>query len=104
MVERSRHQDHLSLRRAILSTLYDRFKEDPLAEVELSYLETACRTHIKTLNWNIVYLEKKGLVSLSPAVECLPYAACTASITSDGIDLVENGEAFNRLFPMDSDP
>ena len=101
MVERSRHQEYISLRRAILLSLYGRFKEDPLAEVELSYLETACRTRIKTLNWNIVYLEKKGFVSLSPAVECLPYAACTASITGEGIDLVEDEKALNRLFPTD---
>jgi hypothetical protein len=47
--------------------------------VELSQLETSCRTDINALNGNLVYLEKKGFVSLSMSVECLPYAACTAS-------------------------
>jgi hypothetical protein len=65
------------------------FREYPLAEVEMSQLETSCRTTIKTLNWNLVYLEKKGFVSLSASVECHPYAACTVSITGSGIDLVE---------------
>lgn len=67
--------------------------------MELSQLETSCQTTIKALNWNLVYLEKKGFVSLSPTVDCLPYAACTASITGSGIDLVENTEALSRQFP-----
>jgi len=73
-----------------------------LAEVELPQLETSCQTTVKALNWNMVYLEKKGFVSLSPSVECLPYAACTASIAGSGIDLVENAEAFSRQFPLDA--
>ena len=96
------HQDHIDLRRCILLTLYDLFREDPLAEVELSQLESTCNTNIKTLNWNIVYLERKGFVSLSPAVECLPYAACTASISGSGIDLVENEKAMQRQFSTGS--
>ena len=68
--------------------------------MELSQLETSCLTTIKVLNWNLVYLEKKGFVSLSPSVECLPYAVCTASITGSGIDLVENEEALSRQFPL----
>jgi hypothetical protein len=54
------------------------------------------------LNWNLVYLEKKGFVSLSPSVDCLPYAACTASITGGGIDLAEDGEALSRQFPLEA--
>lgn len=74
-----------------------------MAEVELSQLEVTCGTRIKTLNWNIVYLERKGFVSLSPAVDCLPYAACTASITGSGIDLVENEKALHHQFSIGSD-
>ena len=94
------NKENFTLRRCLLATLYDLFREHPLAEVELSHLEKTCRTTLKALNWNLVYLEKKGFVSLSPAVECLPYAACTASITGSGIDLVENDEALERQFPL----
>jgi len=65
-------------------------------------LETSCRTTTNALNWNLVYLEKKGFVSLSASVDCLPYAACTASITGSGIDLVENGQALSRQFPLET--
>ena len=70
--------------------------------MELSQLEASCRASIKALNWNLVYLEKKGFVSLSTSAECLPYAACTASITGSGIDLVESGEALSRQFPLEA--
>jgi hypothetical protein len=70
--------------------------------VELSQLESACRTTIKALNWNLVYLEKRGFVSLSASADCFPYAACTASITGSGIDLVENDEALSRQFPIET--
>lgn len=91
---------HFALRRCILITLYDLFRTDPLAEVELVHLETACRTTRTALNWNLVYLEKKGFVALSPAVECLPYVACTASITGEGIDLAENEAKLRQQFPL----
>jgi hypothetical protein len=35
-------------------------------------------------------------------LECLAYAACTASITGSGIDIVEDAEAFSRQFPLDA--
>jgi DNA-binding HxlR family transcriptional regulator len=85
-----------------LFTLYDLFREHPLAEVELSQLETSCRITTKALNWNLVYLEKKGFVSLSASADCLHYAACTASITGSGIDLVEHGQDLSRQFPLET--
>ena len=94
---------NFALRRCLLLPPYDLFREFPLAEVELSQLEATCRTTLKELNWNLVYLEKKGFVALSPAVECLPYAACTAAITGSGIDLVENEAALDRQFPLPTD-
>jgi hypothetical protein len=36
-------------------------------------------------------------------VECLPYAACTATITGCGIDRVENTEALPNPFTRDAD-
>lgn len=98
MVDRQQHSANIALRRCILITLYDFFQDHPLAEIELSHLETTCHTTVKALNWNLVYLEKKGLVELRPAVECLPYVACTASISGRGIDLVENEAAFEKRF------
>lgn len=98
MADQQNHRTNVALRRCILITLYDLFQEHPLAEIELSHLETTCQTTVKALNWNLVYLEKKGFVELRPAVECHPYVACTAAISGQGIDLVENAEAFERLF------
>ena len=103
MAATTNRQPNSTLRRCLLTTLYDLFREFPLAEVELSHLEDSCRSTIKTLNWNLVYLEKKGYVALSPSVDCLPYVACTAVITGDGIDLVENEAALDRQFPNQPD-
>ena len=103
MAEPSERQAILALRRCFLLTLYDFFRKHPLAEVELANLEQTCRTSLDALNWNLVYLEKKGLVALSPTVECLPYVACTVSLTAEGIDLVEDEAALNRRFPLPTD-
>jgi hypothetical protein len=100
MIDHRHHRANIILRRCILITLYDLFQEHPLAEIELAHLETACQTTVKALNWNLAYLEKKGLVELRPAVECLPYVACTVTISGQGIDLVENEAAFDRRFPF----
>jgi hypothetical protein len=100
MVNQQKRRANIVLRRCILMTLYDLFQEHPLAEIELSHLETTCQTTVKALNWNLVYLEKKGLVNLRPAVECLPYVACTVTISAQGIDLVEDDAALDRLFHL----
>jgi len=53
----------------------------------------------KAMNWNLVYLEKCGLVELAKAFDSPPFVACSAAITAAGIDLVEDPAAFRRRFP-----
>jgi hypothetical protein len=102
-MSRSDYQDDLAtlyqLRRCILLALYDMFREYPYASIELSYLQEACPGTPKDLNWNVVYLEKKGFVDLDKSSDCPPYIACTVTITAAGIDLIEDQEKFNHVFP-----
>ena len=79
--------------------LYETFKEYPYAAVELRQIAEECHTDSKALNWNIVYLEKCGYVELSKSFASPPYIASSASITAEGIDLVEHESEFNRRFP-----
>ncbi len=89
------------LRRAILSELYAQFKEVPLAPVELRQLAEICGAEPPELNWNIIYLEKKGWVELSHDSNCPPFASCYVELTGAGIDLVEDAELFDKLFPIE---
>ena len=52
----------------------------------------------RELNWNIVYLEKCGYVELGKSIDAPPYIASSATITAQGIDLVEDENGFNRRF------
>ena len=83
--------------------LYDCFKEYPHARIELRDIEEACNTQTEELNWNIVYLEKCGYVELSKSADTYSFVACSAEISAEGIDLVENEEAFNIRFPVEKD-
>lgn len=90
----------LTLRGCILTQLYALFQEVPLAPVELRQLAESCNTTARELNWNIIYLEKKGWVALSHDSNCPPYASCYVELTGAGIDLVEDGRAFERQFAV----
>ena len=90
---------HYKLRRCILLTLYAMFQEYPYASIELSYLQEACPCTPKDLNWNIVYLEKKGFVDLDKSSDCPPYIACTVTVNAVGIDLIEDQDKFNQVLP-----
>jgi hypothetical protein len=89
----------IHLRRCLLITLYDMFREYPYASIELSYLQDTCQGSAKEINWNLVYLEKRGLVELDKSLDCPPYISCSATLSANGIDLVEDEEKFDRLFP-----
>ena len=89
--------DHFRLRQCILERLYEIFKEYPYATVELRQIEDGCQTDAKSLNWNLVYLEKCGFVELGKSIECPPYIASSATLTAKGIDLIEDQAEFNRL-------
>ena len=71
--------------------------------VELREIEEGCDTDPKSLNWNLVYLEKCGYLELGRAYNCSPYIAPFASLTASGIDLVEDINAFNQRFPLEDD-
>ena len=90
---------HFRLRSCILQTLYELFKEYPYAQVEPGQIMDLCRTDVKELNWNLVYLEKGGLVELGRSYDSPPFIACSVALTAQGIDLIENEEAFKSHFP-----
>lgn len=77
------------LRKKLLLSLYRFFTEMPYAEMELSQISEICEAEPSELNWNMVYLEKCGLIELGHSTDCPPYVSCTANITAAGVDLVE---------------
>ena len=81
-----------------MQRLYALFQDYPYAAIELSRISEECRSNVRELNWNMVYLEKCGYVELGKSVECLPYIASSATITGSGIDLVEDEYGFNQRF------
>ncbi len=91
--------DHFRLRRAIMVMLYRIFKEHPYSAVELQQIETECAADPKSLNWNLVYLEKSGYVDLGKSHDCAPYIAPFAGIAAAGIDLIEDRGRFDACFP-----
>ncbi|MBW1698578.1 MAG: hypothetical protein JRH18_11310 [Deltaproteobacteria bacterium] len=96
---KTKSESHLRLRRNILIELYRFFKQYPYGAMELGNLEQLCNTSAEELNWNLVYLEKCGLLELDKSPDCSPFVACSVWITAEGIDLVENTSGFNRRFP-----
>ena len=94
-----KHLPQINLRRRILDKLYTDFRQYPYAQIELREIEQSCDTNTKELNWNIVYLEMCGYVKLGKSTDCFPFVACSASITAEGIDLIENKKEFNNRFP-----
>jgi len=88
----------LELRSRILKMLYERFREYPYAQIELSEIGETCLAEAKDLNWNLVYLEKCGFLELGKSMDCYPYVGCSATITAAGIELVENKAAFRKRF------
>jgi len=101
--QNSDKQQWFRLRRCIIELLYTHFREYPYAPLEIEMLVEHCQVDPKSLNWNIVYLEKCGFVELGKSVEMPPFVACTASITKKGIDLIEDADRFKRRFPPDVD-
>lgn len=82
--------------------LYDWFKQYPLASIELRQLSDACDTDAEQLNWNLAYLQKKGWIELDLSIDCPPFISCTAQISAEGIDLIEDAAAFEAQFTHQS--
>jgi hypothetical protein len=91
-------RSHFRLRGCILETLYAMFKEYPYAPVEPGQVMELCRADAKELNWNLVYLEKCGYLELGRSYDSPPFIACSVALTAQGIDLIENEEAFKSRF------
>jgi len=95
----SKTENPAGLRRCIMKTLYAFFREYPFGLAELRYIGESCHANPEQLNWNIVYLEKCGYVDLDKSMDCPPYISCTATITAQGIDLVEDPQKLDKTFP-----
>ncbi len=91
--------ENLRLRRSVLISLYRFFKEFPYGSMELRQIEEQCDVAPQSLNWNLVYLEKCGYLELDKSSDCPPFISCSASITAEGIDLIENESGFDKRFP-----
>ena len=89
---------YIRLRRCILRVLYEFFQEYPYGSMELRQITETCDTDSRLLNWNLVYLEKCGYLALDRSPDCPPFVACSASITAQGIDLIEDESSFDRRF------
>jgi hypothetical protein len=90
-------ETYKALRRCIMENLYSFFKEHPFGITELSSLEDACHADTKTLNWNLVYLDRYGYIELDKSQDCPPYISCNVAITPKGIDLIENKSEFDKF-------
>lgn len=88
-----------SVRRRLLTLLYERFFEQPLDMLSpQDLLEEGSLTR-EDLLANMYYLNDRGLVELMIGYNPPMFAA--ARITARGIDLVENHYEFNLLFPVE---
>ena len=86
-----------TVRRRLLTILYERYLEDPLDMLSPEDFLEHGRVTRKDLVANIHYLHDRHLVELMIGYSPPMFAA--ARITADGIDLVENRFEFNLRFP-----
>ncbi|MCX7994478.1 MAG: hypothetical protein N3A65_01730 [candidate division WOR-3 bacterium] len=92
---------NIEIRRKILEMVYEKFKEHPYYRITPKEFKEALNIDLKTLNFNIVYLEEKGYIELEKPLEGSLFVG--ARITSKGIDLVEDEYQFDITFPVDKD-
>jgi len=88
-----------SVRRHLLSFLYDRYMANPLEMLAPQDFLEAGNLSREALMVNMHYLADRKLVELMIGYNPPMFAA--ARITADGIDLVENRFEFNLRFPPD---
>jgi uncharacterized LabA/DUF88 family protein len=92
---------NIEIRRKIMEMVYEKFKEHPYYRITPKEFKEALNIDLKTLNFNIVYLEEKGYIELQKPLEGSLFVG--ARITSKGIDLVEDKYQFDITFPVDRD-
>jgi len=86
-----------SVRRVLLSTLYQAYFEDPLIVLSPDDFLAHEEVDRDGLIGNMHYLFDRGLVELKMGYQ--PPLFASARITADGIDLVENEFEFELRFP-----
>ena len=77
--------------------LYKCFTEHPYHRITPKEFIENLGVVQEKLDFNIVYLEEKGLVELQKPLEGSIFVG--ARITTKGIDIVEDSDQFNNLFP-----
>lgn len=87
-----------SVRRHLLTRLYERYFEEPLDMLSPQDMLEDGSVSREDLLANMYYLSDRGLVELMIGYNPPMFAA--ARITAKGIDLVENHYEFNLLFPV----
>jgi len=92
---------NIEIRRKILKMAYEKFMEHPYYRITPKEFKEALNIDLKTLNFNIVYLEEKGYIELQKPLEGSLFVG--ARITSKGVDLVEDDYQFDIAFPVPDD-
>ena len=88
---------HKSIRRTLLTTLYERYMADPAEMLEPAAFLADGTLGKHPLLVNMQYLADRGLVELMRGYDPSQFAA--VRITANGIDLVENQFEFDRQIP-----
>jgi len=80
--------------------LYECFKEHPYNRMTSNELKETLNIGQKELQFNVIYLEEKGLLELQKPLEGSLFVG--ARITPKGIDLVEDEIQLDIVFPAQS--
>ena len=88
------------IRREILRMLYECFKEHPYNRMTSNELKETLNIGLKELQFNVIYLEEKGLLELQKPLEGSLFVG--ARITPKGIDLIEDEIQLDIVFPTKS--
>ena len=80
--------------------LYDRLKEHPYNRITSKEFKETLNISLKDLQFNVIYLEEKGLLELQKPLEGSLFVG--ARITPKGIDLIEDEFQMTISFPIQS--
>lgn len=87
-------------RRKILTTLYERRSEDMGIPVSI-LLSKLPQINKRDLHQELIYLEQKGYIRIPDKVMGQEFLNFTfVAITAGGVDLIEDPDAFNKLFAV----
>lgn len=89
--------DNPEIRRKILEYIYSKNEQQPLYMAQREEVKQFLNVSDAKLDNNVLYLESKGYLKVGKSIGSI---FVYAQITSDGIDLVENPEQLNTMFPV----